>query len=208
MCVWVKRYYGKHFSCHSALRPLLCKFMQWLHIHQDWPICHLTGERCSFSAKPVWANLMYYLGTHHILPSSAELQLQSLKSIAWAANCPYFTTALQYPLHKPLPTFSAVGKLLAAFSHTSQLSSSVTLRQRWLHYKSLTSTFVIPFLNAQLKSAFSLFFNSFFGVRQPTSDCAALWMSLSIDHWRCSRHERSHHQNSLSLIRHPFAPML
>lgn len=145
-----------------------------LHIHQEWPICHLTGESCSFSAKPAWANLMFYLGTQHTVLSSAELQLQSLKSRAWMANCPYFTTVLQQPLHRPLPTFSAL-KLLAcsfltrhcfpALQHSDK--GDYTTSPSHLHL-------LLLFFNAQLKIAFFLFLNSFFGVRQPSSDCAAL----------------------------------
>lgn len=82
-----------------------------VHIHQKWPICHLIGERQSSWDKPVQANIMSYLGTKHIFPSSAELQLQSLKSTAWAANGPCFTTASIILSVQVLATFSAVVEL-------------------------------------------------------------------------------------------------
>lgn len=134
-------------SCR-ALHPLLCKFLQRLHIHQEWPICHLTGERHSFSAKPVQANLMSYLGTKRLLPSSAELQLQPLKSTAQTPNCPCFTTASIIRSVQAPATFSAAVRncLLAALSHPCHGSPALQpLNKDKSHYhQSLTSTFVPP----------------------------------------------------------------
>lgn len=141
--------------------------MQQLHIHQERPICRLTGEKHSFSAKPAQANLTSYLGTKQILSSSAELQLQPLKSTAQTANCPYFTTAsVQLSAQAPA-TFSAVVKWFAALScpcHSSPALQPLD-KDEGLHTTSPSRLclFLLCF-NAQLKIAFSLFLNSFTAV--------------------------------------------
>lgn len=112
VCMSAKRY-SKYFGFHSAQSPPSpsLPIPAVVHIHQKWSICHLTGERQSSSDKPVRANLMSYLGTKHIFPSSAELQLQSLKSTAWTANGPYFTTASIILSVQAPATFSALVEL-------------------------------------------------------------------------------------------------
>lgn len=119
------------------------------------------------------SNILFGNPTYSAL-SSAELQLQSLKSRAWMANCPYFTTVLQQPLHRPLPTFSAL-KLLACSFLTRHCFPALQHSDKGDYTTSPSNLhLLLLFFNAQLKIAFFLFLNSFFGVRQPSSDCAAL----------------------------------
>ena len=119
VCARPKRYYCKHLGLHSAVEhssPFFCKVMQPLHIHQEWPICCLKGERHSCSAKRVQANLMPYFGTKHILLSNAELQ--PLESTARMANYACFTTSSVILSAQAPSAFSAVVKLsAAALSH-------------------------------------------------------------------------------------------